>query len=140
VLVGEKLDMTQHRALAAWKTNHILGCIKSSVASRSREGILPLCSGESPPGVSPVSSSGVLSTGKTWSCYSRSRGGHKSDQRAGAPLAAIQYLKRAYKKAGEGLFTRACSDRTRDNGFKVKEGRFRLDRRKRFFTMKVVRH
>ncbi|KAK4827836.1 hypothetical protein QYF61_021973, partial [Mycteria americana] len=28
--------------------------------------------------------------------------------------AAFQYLKGAYKKAGEGLFTRACSDRTRE--------------------------
>ena len=39
--------------------------------------------------------------------------------------AAFQYLKGAYKKAGEGLFTRACSDRTRGNGFKLNEGRFR---------------
>ncbi|KAK4814164.1 hypothetical protein QYF61_009982 [Mycteria americana] len=54
--------------------------------------------------------------------------------------AAFQYLKGAYKKAGEGLFTRACSDRTRGNGFKLKEGRFRLDIRKNFFTMRVVRH
>jgi len=39
--------------------------------------------------------------------------------------AAFQYLKKAYKKVGEGLFTSACSDRTRCNGFKLKEGRFR---------------
>jgi len=49
-------------------------------------------------------------------------------------------MKGAYKKAGEGLFTRACSDRTRANGFKLKEGRFRLDIRKKFFPMMVVRH
>ena len=53
--------------------------------------------------------------------------------------AAFQYLKGAYKKAGEGL-VRACSDKTRGNGFKLKEGRFRLDVRKKFFTMRVVRH
>jgi len=54
--------------------------------------------------------------------------------------AAFQYLKGAYMKDGEGLLTRVCSDRTRGNGCKLKEGRFRLDIRKKFFTMRVVRH
>jgi len=54
-------------------------------------------------------------------------------------IAAFQYLKGAYKKAGEGLFTTASGDMTRGNGFKLKEGRFRLDRRKKFFTLRVVR-
>jgi len=54
--------------------------------------------------------------------------------------AAFQYLKGAYKKAEEGLFTRSCSDRTRDNSFKLKAGKFRLDIRKKFFTMRVVKH
>jgi len=54
-------------------------------------------------------------------------------------IAAFQYLKRACRKAGEGLFTRACSDRARENGFKLKEGKFRSDTRKMFFTMRVVR-
>jgi len=36
--------MSQQCVLAAQKANHFLDCIKSSMASRSREGILPLCS------------------------------------------------------------------------------------------------
>jgi len=54
--------------------------------------------------------------------------------------AVFQYLKRAYRKDGECLFTRVCSDSTRGNGSKLKEGRFRLDIRKKFFTLRVVKH
>ena len=41
-LVDDKPDMTQQCALPAQKANRTLGCTKSSVASRAREGILPL--------------------------------------------------------------------------------------------------
>lgn len=41
------------------------------------------------------------------------------------PIAAFQYLKAACKKDRERLFTRVYSDRTRGNGSKLKEWRFR---------------
>ena len=40
-------------------------------------------------------------------------------------IAAFQYSKGAYKKDGDRLFSKACCDRTKGNGFKLKEGRFR---------------
>ena len=53
--------------------------------------------------------------------------------------ATFQYLKGTYRKA-EGHFISACSNRMRRNGFKLEEGRFRLDIRKTFFTVRVVIH
>ncbi|KAK4816867.1 hypothetical protein QYF61_024509 [Mycteria americana] len=55
-------------------------------------------------------------------------------------IAAFQYLQGAYKKDGDRLLSRACSDRTKGNSFKLKEGRFRWDIRKKFFTTRVMKH
>ena len=54
-------------------------------------------------------------------------------------IVAFQYLKGAYKQKGNQLFERVDNSRTRGNSFKLKEGRFRLDVRGKFFTRRVVR-
>jgi len=53
---------------------------------------------------------------------------------------AFQYLKGAYKQEGELLFARVDSDRTRGNHFQLRQGRFRLEMRRKFFPHRVVTH
>ncbi|KAK4828054.1 hypothetical protein QYF61_023114 [Mycteria americana] len=143
VLVDNRLNRSQQCALAAKRANRTLGCIKHGTTSRSKEVIIPLCSALGRPHLehcvqfwAPQFKKAVKEE------WLRTLGLSSLEERRlrGDLIALYSFLRRGRGEGGADLFSLVSSDRTRGNGSKLYQGRFRLDTRKHFFTKRVVKH
>uniref|UniRef100_A0A803JMQ3 Reverse transcriptase domain-containing protein n=1 Tax=Xenopus tropicalis TaxID=8364 RepID=A0A803JMQ3_XENTR len=123
VLVDNKLGCNKQCQAAAARANKVLSCIKRGIDSREEGVILPLYRAL----VRPHLEYAV----QFWSPVLK--------RDIGDMITMYKYIKGSYNNLSNVLFTSRSFQRTRGHPLRLEEGRFHLNIRKGFFTVRAVK-